>query len=186
MIDDDAKIPAGFEILVETPDELRIAYRSVGRGFGLLFAMVCPAFVGGGMAYVIVTDPAKFRDLIAESWLWALCMAGCFWALANFVLFDLFHLFGETVIAVTADELVVSWRLFGVTWTKPVSRAEISRLEQVKDGGERRDSFPSWGLHLVGRRRCRLISKQAIEKSDWLGERLAAVLGVEFRWSEKR
>ncbi|MEX2288696.1 MAG: hypothetical protein WD648_16495 [Planctomycetaceae bacterium] len=186
MIHDDVKIPAGFSILAESPDELRIAYRPAGMGCLLWFLVICLAWVGDGMTYSAISDPAGFRELMFAHWLSVLAFAGCLSAMVYFTWFVMFHLFGETVISVTSDQVSVSRRLFGLGRTKSIPRSDVSHVEQIKDGGEGEDSFPSWGLRLVGRRKCWLISRQSIEKSDWLGGRLAAILRVEFRPSEKR
>jgi hypothetical protein len=59
-------------------------------------------------------------------------------------------------------------------------RVEVTAVRQVKDGGDGEDSFPSWALAVVGRTEMRVLSKQPIEKSAWLGLIVARWAGVTF------
>jgi hypothetical protein len=186
MTQDNEKIPDGFRILAASPDEWRVAYKSTGMGCMLWFLGICISGLAGGMAYFAIAQPADFRDMIFGSWWTPFAFAAGIGAIVYFTCFMIFHVFGEAVISVTSDDVAVSRRLFGLAWTKTIPRSHVSYLMQIKDGGEGDDSFPSWGLRLVGRRNCSLISRQPIEKSDWLGGRLAEILGVEFTPSEKR
>ncbi len=186
MVQHDANLPAGFSILAESPGELRIAYRSAGMGCQLWFLGIGVVALAGGLTFFAITQPGDLRDLILGAWWAPLAFAAGISAIVYYAWVVVFHVFGETVISVTSDRVAVSRRLFGLALTRSIPRSDVSHLEQIKDGGEGEDSFPSWGLRLMGRRKCWLISRQPIEKSDWLGNRLAQMLHVEFRPSAQR
>ena len=181
MLTDDVQIPAGFRILADSPDELTIAYRSTGMGCRLWFLGMSIVGLAGGLGFFAVTRPADLRFLIFATWWAPLSFLAGVSAIAYYAGVVIFHLFGETLISVTAERMAVTRRLVRLSWTKSILQSEVSHLEQIKDGGEGEDSFPSWGLRVMGRRRCWLISRQPIDKSDWLGKRLADMLRVEFR-----
>ena len=58
-------------------------------------------------------------------------------------------------------------------WTK--------RIQQIQDGGDLEDSFPSWGLTVHTSKRFQLIVRQPYASSLWLGRVLGEWSGVEFR-----
>lgn len=63
---------------------------------------------------------------------------------------------------------------------KTVPRNSVEKLVQIKDGGHGKDSFPSWGLKMIGTRSIRLIFREPYEKSHWLGRYLADWADVAF------
>ena len=67
-----------------------------------------------------------------------------------------------------------------------VAKAELKEVKQVKDGGEGEDSFPSWGLALIAGTEVHVLSRQPIDKSDWLGPIIAKWAGVEFEPAKVR
>jgi hypothetical protein len=186
MAQHDVNIPAGFTILDDSPGETQIAYRSAGMGRQLWFLGIGVVGLAGGLAFFAITQPAALRHVILGDWWAPFAFLAGISAIVYFAWFVIFHAFGETVFSVTSDRVAVSRRLFGLALTNSISRSDVSHLEQIKDGGDGEDSFPSWGLRLMGRRKCWLISRQPIEKSDWLGNRLAEMLSVEFRASKQR
>ena len=52
---------------------------------------------------------------------------------------------------------------------------------QVKDGGEGKDSFPSWGLNVQVEKPYILLSRQEYQKSHWLGTMLKKWSGKPFK-----
>ena len=110
-----------------------------------------------------------------------------FWAGGVWVLgYALWRFHATTKLTFSADCLLLERRLFLYKDRCSVWKREIERLRQVKDGGEGEDDFPSWGLSLDAARTVRVLSRQEIEKSAWLGPIVAQWAGVEYRkWEEK-
>jgi len=78
------------------------------------------------------------------------------------------------------ENLVMKSDVLGFKRCKTIPKNSIQRLVQVKDGGEGKDSFPSWGLKVEGINKATLIFRQPYEKSHWLGQILSKWAGVEF------
>ncbi len=98
--------------------------------------------------------------------------------------FVLWHFFSATTFEVEADRLKVTRRLFRHKKEREFLVAEIEAIQQIKDGGEGEDSFPTWGLAVEGEKGVTILSRQAIEKSEWLGPILADWIGVEYRLAD--
>jgi len=125
-------------------------------------------------------------DMFFSAWWAPIAGLSGFIAIACASRFILFHMFGVTIYEMRPDALGISKRLWGAHWNVTLPRDEMLCIEQIKDGGHGDDSFPSWAL--VGR--CRtshyLLKRQPIEKSDWLGPRVAGFFGIEYRPSRER
>ena len=59
-------------------------------------------------------------------------------------------------------------------------RQQVTAVKQVKDGGEGDDSFPSWGLVVMGADGVFVLSRQPRDKSDWLGPVIAKWAGAPY------
>ena len=84
------------------------------------------------------------------------------------------------------DELLVERTFLWYRRRRAFGRREVSAVKQIKDGGEGEDSFPSWGLVVVAKLEVKVLSRQPIEKSDWLGPIIAQWAGVPFERAQQR
>jgi hypothetical protein len=185
-----AQAPQGFSVLADSPEEAVISYRTRGMGCMLTFIAFVVLAILGPLAWPAFRNPQGFLAAVrglaaAQGWWTLLPLLGMLTAVAVATGYLIFHLFGRTVFTLRQDSLAVTRRLFGLSWTTTVWPEEMGYLEQVKDGGED-DSFHSWGLHLRGRRNVTLLARQRIDKSDWLGQRVAQFYHLEFRPCPKR
>jgi hypothetical protein len=66
-----------------------------------------------------------------------------------FCVFSLVHsMFAQKSFHLGETSLHIETRLLFAKWHLTLPRETITHLRQVKDGGEGRDSFPSWGLKI--------------------------------------
>jgi hypothetical protein len=183
---DKMEIPMGFRILLESPEELRIVYRSTGMGRKLLFPIIVAVGFCIVLGYGILTIPKTvYLVIYGSGWTPFAFIAGV-WATVYITGAVLFRLFGGTVISISSDRVSISRRLFGLGLTKSVPRSDVSHLVQTRDEGENEDTFHSCGLRLIGRKKFWLMKRQPAEKSDWLGNRLAERLHVKYKPYLKR
>jgi len=180
--------PPGFRVSPEDAGtSLTITYKSHGMGCMLAFMLAIPLGIGGLFLIFAVFSPSGFHEFIFVSPWWARVSLLCgFLAMIYFLQFSLFHLFGSTKLVATERDLTMYRTLWFWTRKSRIGRAEIRGFVQVKDGGGHEDSFPSWGLEAAGDRAVKLISRQPIEKSDWLGPLLARHFEVEYIPSDIR
>ena len=117
----------------------------------------------------------------------------------------LYSVFEQKSFDLGETSLRLETRLFFATWRQTLPRETISHLLQVKDGGEGRDTFPSWGLKVKsastqknwasdipwlvhsGRnvRYHSLLSRLPYEQSRWLGIIIAKWAGAELELCDK-
>ncbi|RBP43929.1 hypothetical protein DES53_105328 [Roseimicrobium gellanilyticum] len=174
--------PEGFQIIEYKPRELLVLeYRSTGMGCMLVFLSVLILGLGGGFLIAFVAAPDQLTQMFTSTWWAALAGVGGALSLIHFSFFVISHLFGSTRMTATRDALVITKSLCSITRSKQVSRLSMESLEQVKDGGEGEDSFPSWGLVLKTRSNHVLLERQPIAQSDWLGLILADWFGIPYR-----
>ncbi len=173
--------PPGFSIRsLEIGDSISLSYRTHGMGCMVAFILVLPLILGGSFLGFAISSPDEFRDFLFATWWTPICAFCGFFAGVCFLSIALFHLFGITEIEATQDKVTVRRILWFWTSSKSVEINRAFRFEQLKDGGEGEDSFPSWGLRGVGNKKLMLLSRQPIEKSDWLGGLLSEHFEVEF------
>jgi len=182
----DTELPPGFSLVRSFPDELVITYKSTGMGCLLTFLVVVTVGLTGGLAFFEATEPGAIRVLVFAEWWTPLAFIGGVSAIVYYSCFVIFHIFGTTTFSVTDRALLIKRSLFGLSRSRQFRRDEIQCLEQIKDGGGSNDSFPTWGLRVVARRKHWLLKRQPIDKSDWLGQFLAERLAVDYKPSEKR
>ena len=110
-----------------------------------------------------------------------------FWFMAVFVLADIvvgsflaYSLFCRKVFRLNLLALEMHVQLLCFNWLKVIPRAQIDGFEQVKDGGQGKDSFPSWGLTVLGKDGFTLVHRQAPEVSKWLGQVLSILTGAPY------
>jgi hypothetical protein len=147
----------------------------------LSFVIIWVACLTTGLAYIEVSVPGAIGGLVFADWWTPIPFAAGVSAIVYFSCFVLFQLFGTTTFHTSVQGITIRQYLFGFSRTRHLPRDELRYLEQIKDGGEGGDSFPSWGLRLIGRRKVWLLSRQPIDKSDWLGQFLAQQLDLEYR-----
>ena len=172
--------PKGFRIATDESDDVIISYNTTGMGCLLWFLVILLVGVSGAFGVVGYYEPGGMRQLLNDRGGWFSLGCGIVAAIF-FVSFLLFHLFGSTLFCLNSSGLTIRKCLFGLTWGKAIDRDNMEYLEQVKDGGEGEDSFPSWGLNLMAGRRSKLLARQPIEKSDWLGRKLSEFFKIEFK-----
>lgn len=178
--------PQGFRVSSEGADTpLTITYKSHGMGCMLAFMLAVPLGIGGSFLIVAVSSPSQFHEFGSHPLAWIPLLCG-FIAIVYFLHFSLFNLFGSTRFVATERDLTVYRTLWFWTRKSRIDRTRIREFVQVKDGGGKEDSFPSWGLKVTGARTVNLLSRQPIEKSDWLGALLARHFGVEYLPSDDR
>jgi hypothetical protein len=179
--------PEGFRVIEHKPHELLVLeYRTTGMGCMLAFISVVIVGLGGGFLIGFIAAPDQLKEMFSSAWSSAAAGICGALALVHFSFFVLFHRFGSTRITATRDSLVITKALFFVSWSKRFSRVSMKSLEQVKDGGEGEDSFPSWALALETPSRLVLLERQPIAQSDWLGPVLADWFGIPYKAATKR
>ena len=186
MIDSDIQPPKGFSLLTTIAGERSVTYKSTGMGGLLTFLTFLIIFITSGFVMVEVVEPGAILDLVFSEWWTPFSFAAGVCAFVYYSWFVMINVFGTTIFLTSKRGISVKRCLFGLSYTRYFTREELSYLEQVKDGGEGDDSFPSWGLRLVGRRKYWLLTRQSIDKSDWLGSLIAQQLSIEYRPSDKR
>ncbi len=105
-------------------------------------------------------------------------LLGCF--------ITLWKLLGVTTYDLSRQNLTLKKTLLFFSRTQNIPSGDIKKVIQIKDGGTGEDSFPSWGLNLYAKRKIKLLAKEPIDKSDWLGAELAGYYDIEFEPSKDR
>lgn len=168
--------PRGFEVTADDGSPV-ILYRT--RGMGCSAAFFAAWLTIGGLACVLglyeaLVAPAGMNLLLA-------LFITPFWAVGFFVAgYVAWYFFSATRFTFGPDLLVVERFLWRWNRQRQFARADVRAVRQVKDGGEGEDSFPSWALAVVGHREVRVLSRQPIDKSAWLGPIIAQWAGVAF------
>ena len=113
-------------------------------------------------------------------------LVAIFWAAELIVIWLLMYsLFCRKVFTVDYDSLYMNVSVLGLRWSDNMQISQVIELRQIQDGGQGKDSFPSWGLNIIGEidediKTIKLISRQPHSRSIWLGSVLASRLGVPF------
>ena len=173
--------PAGFTIKsLNVGNSINLTYKTHGMGCMVAFILILPLVLGGAFLTFAISSPTKFQDFVFATWWTPICAFCGLFAIVFFLCVAMFNLFGLTEIIATQDSLTVRRSLWFWSSSKRIDFNRSLLFEQVKDGGEGEDSFPSWGLRAVSRKKLMLLSRQPIEKSDWLGRVLADHFDVKF------
>lgn len=171
-------VPPGFTLHISDRHRLVIHYR--WSGMGALTAFLVVWLSGWSLGCVALLhaylnpgpgDPVPLAVLMS------------FWT-AEIIVFGLLvylHISRKT-FTLDAQSLTIHTQLWRWQWQRVIHKHQIAELIQVQDGGKGRDSFPSWGLHLVGfsKARLKLVSRQPYEKSAWLGQVIAQWAGAPY------
>lgn len=176
--------PKGFLVTASRDGYPAVEYRTQGMiAIAWFFAVWLAIWTPG---CILMTYQAFFGKNSPEYTLMLFSLP--FWAGEFGVIGYVLWLFcSVTTFTFYADRLRVERSLFNrYRRTREIPRREISVVRQVKDGGEGEDSFPSWGLAVEGEANFKLLSRQKIEKSAWLGPIVARWAGVEYEPSRKK
>jgi hypothetical protein len=149
-----SEYPKGFRLYCHQPNSFKITYRTKGMGCLVTFLGVFPTvFFVSGLLLFFMTPPQEratvFQETLVyvfQNWYSAILALVVFLGFSSALFFFFWKVFGITTFEIEPHVLLVTKRLFGRQITHRVLRAEMVELEQVKDGGEGEDSFPSWGL----------------------------------------
>lgn len=176
--------PKGFKVKAAGAGFVEIEYRRTGmkalNGFLILWlsfwtlgcVFLLRSYLNGGVMDDGDPIPIWF---VAIFW-------GAELLVASFLLYSLFC---RKVFKIDYESLSMDVNVLGMHWRKSIRLNEVIELQQVKDGGEGKDSFPSWGLRVVGEvdqdtKTINLISRQPHSRSAWLGNVLAEKIKVPF------
>ena len=108
-------------------------------------------------------------------------MAIPFWAAeVGVIALVLWMFFSVTTFIFYPDRLAIEKTLGKYQRRQEIAKGDVKGIRQVKDGGEGRDSFPSWGLVVATTVPNKILSRQKIEKSAWLGPIVARWAGMEY------
>jgi hypothetical protein len=180
-LDKIATPPKGFEIGTLENGDLVVRYRTTGMGCLAVFLAVWLAMWTCGC--LKFTKEAIFNG-IGINWFMLLFMIPFWFAEVAMIVYAAWFFGSVTVFTLTPEELVAERSLLWFCRRRVLARQEITVVKQIKDGGEGKDSFPTWGLALIGEKEVRILSRQPIEKSDWFGPIIATWAGVAYEPAE--
>ncbi|MGB3293327.1 MAG: hypothetical protein WBB01_10100 [Phormidesmis sp.] len=131
------RIPSGFKVS-ETESSYDIEHTRTGMG-------CLNMFLAGWMFlwtlfYLTITLP--FEGFSPDTF------GGFFVPVIIVALLLVCSVFQKKSFRLGEDSLCIETRLWFVKWHLTLPRKTVIHLLQVKDGGEGRDSFPSWGLKI--------------------------------------
>jgi hypothetical protein len=167
--------PRGFKVAAADDGSLMIRYRTTGMGKLAVVLMVWLTIWSIGCGLITCTaifPPINFIFLLLMGPMWVVELVTIRWVFWFFFSVTRF-LFGE-------EELVVERQLLWHRRRRVFRRSEVTAVRQVKDDGERRDSFYGWALVVMTGPGVELLSNQPIDKSDWFGPVVAKWAGVSF------
>jgi hypothetical protein len=172
--------PKGFTIH-SAPGPPALGYRTSGMGCSVIFFGLWLTLWTAGCVVLtknILSRPTKFAEHLVFF---------AFWFVEIAVLcFAIWYFFTRTTFIFHPDKLVVQRRLWFLAWSREFRKAAITSVQQVKDGGEDEDSFPSWGLRLEGANGGKLLWRQPIDRSAWFGPLVAQWAGVPYEPSPEQ
>jgi hypothetical protein len=175
------EVPKGFSIQsLNIGTSLDLTYKSHGMGCMIAFTMIMPLVLGGAFLGFALASPTEFQNFVFATWWTPICFCCGLFAILYFLYFSVFNLFGVTQFVADRHKLTIRKSVWFWSSSRSIDRNASLRFEQLKDGGEGEDSFPSWGLRAVGSKKLMLLSRQPLEKSDWLGQLLSEHFGSEF------
>lgn len=187
--------PVGFKLHAPAPGTVLIEFVNERRSCLVIFLGIWMAGWTVGCVFLLSqllagqplapNEPGDFMSTLSGSWLFA---APFLLAEVGVGLLFLWLLRGRTELLLHEDCLMLRRSLFSYQHETRVSRSAVTRVMQVKDGGEGDDSFPTWGLKMEHARgeTIRLLWRQPIERSDWLGPLVAEWARKPFEPSAQR
>lgn len=172
--------PQGFTVPEVSAARITITYHATRLGcwFGLL-SVACFCGIAVVLTSLVIFWFPGVLPILRELILLAV--------LARLSLTLLFRRYCVMELSVSETTLEISRRFFGISRHTSVPWTELRVLKQSQDGGTSITLFESWGLCLLGTQAYwHLVSRERREVSDWLGEVLAELLGLEFRRAKRR
>jgi hypothetical protein len=177
----DTAPPRGFEMTITENGERLIRYRTSGVWDMAIFFCVFLAVWWSGIYSLTRHIFFDGGDYLALRVLVPMTLAGL--GVAAYVIW----FFGSvTSFVFGANQLTVEQSLLSYSRRRVFNRREIEAVKQVKDGGEGEDSFATWGLVVITNTSAEVLSRQPIDKSDWLGPFIAQWADVSFEPAQKR
>lgn len=169
--------PRGFEVDSGESGVCVVRYRTTGMGCaGWFFAV----WLTGWTAICSLFTVLALSQADGIDWLMLLFIVP-FW-IAEFatLAYVAWFFWSVTRFRFEPDELVVERSLLWRRRQQVFLRQQVTAVKQVKDGGEGEDSFPSWGLVVLGTGGVFVLSRQPRDKSDWLGPVIAKWAGAPY------
>ena len=166
-------IPRGFEVLPTECDGCTLRYRTTGmRAVGCFFTCWLSVWAVGCalVTYGVIANGCP--SVFTAAWL-----VGAWINEVGSLAYVAWYYGSATTFRFARDKLSAERSIWGYRRRREFPRDVVRAVVQVKDGGEGGDSFPSWGLVVVGTTRTRVLSRQPVEASDWLGPVIA-------RWAD--
>lgn len=169
--------PRGFRLEPSDDDHFVIEYRTTGMGCaGVFFAVWLTVWTVGCVTF---TGAALFAP-DGIKWSTLLLMLP-FWGAEFLVLgYVVWFFWSVTRFTFALDQLEAERSIPGYRRYRVFSRSQITSVRQIKDGGEGEDSFPSWGLVVIGSVGVIVLSRQPKTSSDWLGPIIATWAGAPY------
>ncbi len=102
-----------------------------------------------------------------------------FWAAEFITIGYVIWYFGSVIsYEFQPEKLIVSRNCFMYRKQRELLKNQISKIKQVKDGGEGEDTFDSWGIIVEADKKYKILYRQQAEKSEWVGR-------IIEKWSQK-
>ena len=162
--------PPGFQVGTSGEGHLEIRYRTTGMGF---VSMSLAVWVGVWTAGCLMCTGLALFDGDRAHWIVLLYMLP-FWLIdLAIIAFAEWHFRAVTRFEFGPEELVIERSLWWIRRRRVFLRTELKAVRQSNDEAEREDTFPSWGLALIAGTEVHVLSRQPIDKSDWLGPIIA-------------
>ena len=175
-------IPKGFTIQPISPNAMIIHYQrsimtatNIGLGLWILpWTIVCIRLL-----YILILQiNAQLPKDISPV---PLLIVVEFWAADIFVIYLFINsIFCEKSFNLNHATITIHTKLFRWQWQKQIIKTSIKQFKQIRDNGNVRSVFSSWGLKLEGTTPTIILSRQPYEKSYWLGQVLADWAKVPF------
>jgi len=177
--------PPGFQVSVDD-SECRITYKSKGMFVGSISLTMATLFTSG-LFFGIPENLFGGEAEHIRSKVWFPVAITLFYLSVLYGFFSVsWKLFGVIEYNLSPEIFTLRRKLFFFSLSRSIVAGSIQRIDQVKDGGGEEDSFPSWGLNLYAQAKMKLLAREPIDKSDWLGAELANYYNVEYEPSRLR
>ena len=179
------QVPEGFKVNSFSSGFFEVEYRRSGMKALNGFLIVWLSFWTIGCVFLLRSYlNGGLMDDGAPMPFWFVAL---FWG-AEFLVASIliYSLFCRKLFKIDYESLSMDINVLGLHRRKSMRIRDIIELQQVKDGGEGKDSFPSWGLKVIGEvdqdtKTFNLIGRQPRSRSLWLGSVLADQLKVPFK-----
>lgn len=165
-------VPKGFQPAIEHDGTILIQYRFSGMFLMTAFLVFWFVFWTIGGYWAFQQPQSDFMTIWLVMWTFGEVAVG--YSL-------LWMFFGRTTLKFDEAVLTVEKKLVIYRRHVEIPKNDIKEIQQVQDGGEGEDSFPSWGLKIVARKTHFLLRRQEYLKSVWLGNIIGKWSGLRFK-----